>query len=428
MVSMRFAALLAACCCALFAEVHKYTLKESVDRAVRQSPDILMARFDEAKAVENVLQVKDPFTPKLVVGSGLAYTSGFPMSIEGSAPSIVQARAIQTLYDRPLSFQVAAARENARGATIDTASRRDEVVHRVAAMHLAAERSARGSELLRQEIASFTKIADAVRARVQEGRELAIEVRAADLKVAQARQRLRVLESELEHNETALAVALGFGPDDRVQPVIEERRNLDMPQSEAAAANEALANSKQIRRLESAMQSKQLEAKGGRSGRYPKIDLVAQYALMAQFNNYEDFFRKFQRHNGQLGMSFQLPLFAGAEGRSQAAQAELEISRIRVQINATRDQIALDARKSWQDLQTAQSARELSKMDLDLTRDRLNIALAQYEEGRVPLRQIEELRSAESEKWLAFFDAQNTVERAEIEVLRQTGTIMAALH
>ena len=83
---MRFAALLAACCCALFAEVHKYTLKESVDRAVRQSPDILMARFDEAKAVENVLQVKDPFTPKLVVGSGLAYTSGFPMSIEGLRP------------------------------------------------------------------------------------------------------------------------------------------------------------------------------------------------------------------------------------------------------------------------------------------------------------------------------------------------------
>ena len=31
--------------------------------------------------------------------------------------------------------------------------------------------------------------------------------------------------------------------------MIEERRDLDMPESEAAAANEALANSKQIRRL-----------------------------------------------------------------------------------------------------------------------------------------------------------------------------------
>ena len=83
------------------------------------------------------------------------------------------------------------------------------------------------------------------------------------------------------------------------------------------------------------------------------IDLVAQYALLARYNNYEQFFRTFQRHNGQLGMSFQLPLFAGSAGRAQAAQAELDISRIRVEMNATRDRIAMDARKSWLDLQTA---------------------------------------------------------------------------
>ena len=39
------------------------------------------------------------------------------------------------------------------------------------------------------------------------------------------------------------------------------------------------------------------------------------------------------------------------------------------------------------------------------------------------MRQVEELRSAETEKWLAFYDAQATVDRAELEVLRQTGTI-----
>ncbi|MBC8167251.1 MAG: TolC family protein [Bryobacteraceae bacterium] len=416
-----------ACSFGLLAEVHNYTLKQSVERAIKQSPDILMARFEEAKAVEQVLGVKDPFTPKLIVGSGLAYSSGLPMSIEGSAPSIIQARAIQTLYNRPLSFQVAAARENARGAAIDTASRRDDVIHRVADLHLTAERSGRIADLLRQQVESFQKVADAVRARVEDGRELPIESRAAELRIAQARQRLTALEAERDQNETALSVALGLGPDDRVRPVVEDRRQLDMPTSEAAAANEALANSKQVRRLESALQAKQLEATGGRSGRYPKVDLVAQYALLARYNNYEDFFSKFQRHNGQLGMSFQLPLFDGSAGRAQAAQAELEISRLRVQINSTRDRLAMDARRSWQNLQTSDSARELAKLDLDVTRERLNLALAQFEEGRVQLRQIEELRSAESEKWLAFYDAQTTVERARLEVLRLTGTIIAAL-
>lgn len=66
-------------------------------------------------------------------------------------------------------------------------------------------------------------------------------------------------------------------------------------------------------------------------------------------------------------------------------------------------------------------------MDLDITRERLSVALAQFEEGRTPLRQVEELRSAETEKWLAFYDAQATLDRAELEVLRQTGTILAAL-
>ena len=150
---------------------------------------------------------------------------------------------------------------------------------------------------------------------------------------------------------------------------------------------------------------------------------------MAQFNNYEDFFRKFQRHNGQLGMSFQLPLFAGAEGRLSGGSGGA-----RNQPHTRSDQrdpgpdcarCAEEPGRTCRPRNRLASCRRWTSTSLAT---RLNIALAQYEEGRSPLRQIEELRSAESEKWLAFFDAQNTVERAEIEVLRQTGTIMAALH
>jgi hypothetical protein len=66
-------------------------------------------------------------------------------------------------------------------------------------------------------------------------------------------------------------------------------------------------------------------------------------------------------------------------------------------------------------------------MDLDVTRERLGVALAQFEEGRATLRQVEELRSSEMEKWLAFYDARAAVERARLELLRSTGTITAML-
>ena len=36
--------------------------------------------------------------------------------------------------------------------------------------------------------------------------------------------------------------------------------------------------------------------------RLPRADLVSQYGLFARFNNYDEFFRKFQRNNGQIGV------------------------------------------------------------------------------------------------------------------------------
>jgi len=107
----------------LRAEVFSMTLKQAVEAALKQNPDLALARLDEEKARQAVRLARDPFSPKLVVGSGLAYTSGFPMSIEGSAPSIVQANASQYLFNRPQSYQVAQARENARGTQLGTAAR-----------------------------------------------------------------------------------------------------------------------------------------------------------------------------------------------------------------------------------------------------------------------------------------------------------------
>jgi outer membrane protein TolC len=214
---------------------------------------------------------------------------------------------------------------------------------------------------------------------------------------------------------------------DRVRPVEEERTLPAIPVSDQEAVDEALSNNKQLRRLESAMLARQMQLQGALAERWPKIDLIAQYALMAKFNNYEEFFQRFQRHNGQLGMSFQLPLFTGGGTAARAAQAHLEIARLKLEAGAVRNQIALNTRRALENLRVSESAREVARMDLDVTRERLGVILAQLEEGRATLRQVEELRSAEMEKWLAFYDAQHNVEQARLDLLRQMGTVMAAL-
>jgi outer membrane protein TolC len=411
----------------LFAETHTLTLRQAVDMAIRQNPEIVMARLDEQKALEAVRIAKDPFSPKVIVGSGLAYTSGFPMSVEGSAPSVFQARAIQTLYNKPKSYEIAAARENARGATIDTATRREDVAHRTALLYLEAQRTGRGAETARQLIATSEKLAGAIEARVSEGRELPIESKRAALRLAQAKQRLLDFETVREQSEASLAVVLGFGPEDRVRATPDEPPAPELPVDEASSVDAALANNKEVQRIESAMQARGLEARAARSEWLPQIDLIAQYGLFAKYNNYEDYFRTFARNNGQLGASIQFPVFAGKGAKARAVQADLEVVRLRTQANAVRDRVTLDTRKAWQDLRRAESAREVAKLDLEFAREQISVLLSQSEEGRASLRQVEEMRAVETEKWLAYYQALHTVESAQVNLLRQTGTIISAL-
>src|SRR6266487_2359068 len=83
------------------AEIHTLTLKQAVDLALSQNPEVMMARMDEMKASQGIRVAKDPFTPKVGVGSGLAYSNGFPLSIEGSAPAAFEGKATMSLFNRP---------------------------------------------------------------------------------------------------------------------------------------------------------------------------------------------------------------------------------------------------------------------------------------------------------------------------------------
>jgi outer membrane protein len=401
-------------------------MKEAVERALRENPDIALSRIDEQKAALNVRVVKDPFSTKVGVGSGIAYTNGYPLSIDGSGPSIIQARATQYVYNKTQSYLVAQAKENARGAAFATGSKSDEVAFRVVSLYLDADRARRLSDAAAREVEELSKVARAVAARVDEGRELPIENRRATVNILKAKQRLSALIDDQDLAEHQLAVALGHSPDDRIRTSDAERPAPATPRTEAAALETALASNKDLKRLESAMLAKGLEARSDHASRYPRVDLVAQYGLFSTYNHYDEYFRKFQRNNGEIGVSFQLPILPGPGVKAQAALAEDDAAHLRIEKNQLQSRIALDLHRAYLEVDKAQTAKELAQAELQLARDQLTLVLAQAGEGRVAMRQVEEAHFAEDEKWIAFYDADAGVERARFNVLRQTGELVAA--
>ncbi len=195
---------------AALGEVHSLTLQQAVDLALKENPDLVLSRLDQLKADSAIRVAKDPFVPKVYAGSGLAKVFGYPTSIEGSAPSIIQARTDMALYNRPKTYELARVRETARGAEIDTQSKSDQIAYQTATLFLDAQQMNRNQQSLRLEVESLERESSAVGLQVQEGRQLPIETKRIAVDLARANQRLTGSSGDLDYAEASLAVLLGY--------------------------------------------------------------------------------------------------------------------------------------------------------------------------------------------------------------------------
>jgi outer membrane protein TolC len=412
----------AGCLEQLGAETHTLTLQQALERARAQNAEVLLARFDARKAAEAVRLQQDPFYPKVFAGTGIAYTSGFPMSIEGSAPSIVQARAVASLYDKPQKLRVAESREQARGAGIAVESRQQEAVLRTVELYFDLAHAGRSLTPARDGAESASRVEQVVKARVEEGREIPLAARQAALDTAKARQATVRLEQNARVLGSALAEVLGYPAGDEVQPAAEPALLPELPQ-EAAAIQAAYGENAELRRLDSDVTARRIAIRAAGAARLPRVNLLAQYGLFAKFNNYEDFFRKFQRNNGQIGLSVELPLWVGVAAKAQKSQAEIDIERLAVEANRVRARIAVDVRRDYAALREAEVNRDVARLDLDVARESLEVTRARLEEGRAALADLERARQLEAQKWLVYYDALHAVDRSRYAVAARAGLL-----
>lgn len=155
--------------------------------------------------------------------------------------------------------------------------------------------------------------------------------------------------------------------------------------------------------------------------------MVAQYSLLGRFNNHEDFFNKFQRHNGQFGLSVQVPVFGRRQASARAGKVRVEARRLGVRRKAVESGLDLEITRLYEDLELAQSMQGLSREELDFAREKLSVELARFDEGLIAMEEIERARLEESRAWSAYYDSQYAVQKAKLNVLRQTGQLAAAV-
>jgi outer membrane protein TolC len=406
------------------ATAEKLSLRHAVRLAVQNSREMALGRLQQTLAERDAGLTRSQFRPNLYTGSGAAYTSGFPQSPNG-APSVFNVSYVQQLFNSPLRGQLHAAEGRAEVQRLEVENVRDAVLLRTASAYLELAKVRHSLLLLRRERESAQKIVDITRERLAAGVELPVELTKAQLSAARVEQRIVGLEGREETLESELRNSMGLPADQPIEVTAEELpSSTDQPIHELVGL--AMTNNLALRQAESERRARELRLKGERGGYWPTVSLVGQYSVLSRFNNYDDFYRKFVRNNVTVGFDIRIPIFS-ARTSAAVAQAQTELNESELALKDRRSNLEIEVRREARRTRELDAAREVARLELQLAQENLRVLQAQFQEGRTGLRDVEKARLEESDKWLAFLDADFNRQQAQLELFRTTGQLARVL-
>jgi outer membrane protein TolC len=397
------------------------TLKRAIELALQNSKEIQVAKI-QASVADHAAQItKAQFMPNLYAGSGLGYTNGIPETPGGRAPSIFNVTYTEQVLNEPLRGQAKETQEQAKAQKIALEDTKNRVITRTAMAYLELGKVRHSLELLRKEQESAEKILQVTQERQGEGYELPVEVTKAQLTKAQVIQRILQLEGREDELEVFLRYQLGLSEGQPIEVTPEELPG----EAEQAGDNlvaMAMARNPGLQLAESDVRAKEFRLKGERRGYFPTLEFVSIYSVLGKFNNYTQFFNSFQRNNFNAGIDAHIPIFS-AQTKAAVGLAQINLEAAKVNLTNKKTELSADVRQKTRRVRERDAAKEVARLELQLAQQQVAVEQAQFAEGKLNLREVERARLEESEKWMAYLDANFQKQQAQLELLRMAGQL-----
>ncbi len=397
------------------------TLKSAIEMALRNSKDIQVARLQASLATHASQVSKAQFLPNLYAGSGAGYTYGIPETPGGRAPSLFNFTYTEQVFNEPLKGQGKELEEEARSQKIVLEDVKNSVIERTAMAYLELAKVRHSLELLRGEQESTDKILQVTQERQGEGYELPLEVTKAQLTKAQVTQRILQLEGREDELAVFLQGQLGLGQEQAIEVTPEELPG-EAEQEGANLVAMAMQNNAGLLLAESDVRAKEFRLRGEKRGVLPTLELVSTYSRLANFNNYSEFYKKFQSNNYNAGVQVQVPLFS-AKTREDIGLAKINLETSQATLASKKTQVSAEVRQKTRHLRERDAAKEVARLELQLAQQNIGVLQTEYSEGKVNLREVERARLEENDKWMAYLDANFQRQQAQLDLLRTAGQL-----
>src|SRR4051812_28916463 len=187
---------------------------KAIDAALKHSGAMAIAAAETAHAQASLQQAKHAYIPNAVIGSGLGYSFGFPITLEGAAPSIVNFNTYSMLLNMPQREYIKSARFQWEAASSQTLDKRNQVILDTATAYFQLDLALSKLKVLKQQEDAAHKAEFITTQRVNEGVDSQLELKKSQLNSARVRMRIAELQGDVDVLREKLSKLTGFAAAD----------------------------------------------------------------------------------------------------------------------------------------------------------------------------------------------------------------------
>ncbi|MGA2903265.1 MAG: TolC family protein [Candidatus Korobacteraceae bacterium] len=398
------------------------SLRNAVELALQHSGVMGIAAINQWRARMVYEEARANYIPQVNVGSGLGYSYGFPLTLAGSAPSVVNFNSFQSVFNLSLRQDIKAARIEWKATSLDTQDKRDAVILDTALTYEEMDQLTAKTKALREAQTAAEKAQYISEQRLQEGVDSKLEVSRSQLLTARIRLRIAEAEGQADVLREHLAHLLGMPADSIVtEPASIPQMPLISQDDDLPAR--AVANSPTVKLAEQKVAAAQARAIGEHKAVYmPTVDLASQYAYLAKFNNYNLYYRNYTANNFSGGMSLRIPIFNSIQ-KDRAQEAEADALTAKKQAELAKDRVREDTLKLQRSLRQLSAARDVAKLEWEVSQGDLEAVKGKVQTGEANTRDEQNAELDSDDKHAAYLDAEFELSRAQLQLLRLTGEL-----
>ena len=399
-----------------WAQVSFYT---AVDLALRNSTPVRISSAQVQRAEAAVAESVDAYKPSFSVGSSLGYSYGFPVG----QPSIYSVSAQSLAFSFSQPDYIRSARSALLAAQLQLKDIRQQVILDSALDYLELTTVNQQITALDQEMEFVHKLVEIETDRVEAGVDSKVELTQARLTGAQISLRRLHLVDQADLLRDRLAHLTGLKPADLVPE----------PQTIPAApevAPDGALETDSIQAAYATAKSKLYTAYGdARQNNRPTLAFGIEYNRYAKFNNYSEYYLRFQHNNFNVGVQITLPLFeAGKTARAKGSSAEAAAAH--AEADQARDQSEEQVLRLKKSIGELVAQEEVAGLQNELAQDQLDSITTQLRlgsggQGTAPILPKDEQAAhiGERNRFVDLLTTRYQLAQARVSLLRSVGRI-----